>query len=86
MDGRDIGSVVMPDADIKIFLHADLQLRQDRRLADGENDSITSRDQMDSTRKVAPLTCPDGALSIDTGILPIDKVVQLVSHNIASFS
>ena len=84
MDGRDIGSVVLPDADLKIYLHADLQVRQHRRLSDGEHDSISSRDQIDSTRKVAPLICPDGALSIDTGKLPIQKVVQLISNEITS--
>jgi len=86
MDGRDIGSVILPDADIKIFLHADLQVRQTRRLSDGENDSISARDRIDSTRKVAPLTCPEGALSIDTGKLPIQNVVQLIANEIASFS
>jgi len=74
----------LPDADLKIYLHADLQVRQHRRLSDGEHDSISSRDQIDSTRKVAPLTCPDGALSIDTGKLPIQKVVQLISNEITS--
>jgi len=84
MDGRDIGSVILPNADIKIFLHADLEVRQHRRLSDGENDSISARDQIDSTRKVAPLTCPDGALSIDTGNISIDNVVQLITNEIAS--
>jgi len=86
MDGRDIGSVVLPHANIKIFLHADLNVRQNRRLLDGENDSISNRDQIDSTRKIAPLTCPDGALSIDTGSMSIEKVVQLISHEISSIS
>ena len=86
MDGRDIGSVILPNADIKIFLHADLQVRQTRRRSDGENDSISARDRIDSTRKVAPLTCPEDALSIDTGKLPIQNVVQLIANEIASFS
>ena len=86
MDGRDIGSVILPDADIKIFLHADLQVRQNRRLSDGEHDSISARDQIDSTRKIAPLTCPDDALSIDTGKQSLDMVVQLISDEIASLS
>ena len=84
MDGRDIGSVILPDADIKIFLHADLQVRQSRRLSDGEHDSITARDKIDSTRKIAPLACPDDAISIDTGKLSIDEVVQLISNEISS--
>jgi cytidylate kinase len=86
MDGRDIGSVILPDADIKIFLHADLQVRQNRRLSDGEHDSISTRDQIDSTRKIAPLTCPDDALSIDTGKLPLEQVLQLISQKIAFLS
>jgi cytidylate kinase len=86
MDGRDIGSVVLPNANIKIFLHADLSVRQNRRLSDGEPDSISTRDQIDSTRKIAPLTCPENALSIDTGKLPLDQVLQLISQKIVSLS
>ena len=86
MDGRDIGSVILPDADLKIYLHADLEVRQNRRLSDGERDSISARDQMDSTRKVAPLACPEDALSIDTSELPLDQVLQLISQKIASLS
>ena len=82
MDGRDIGTVILPNADIKIFLHADLLIRQNRRLSDGENDSISTRDEIDSTRKVAPLTCPDGALSINTGNKPINSVVEEISIEI----
>ena len=86
MDGRDIGSVILPDADIKIFLHADLQVRQNRRSSDGETDSISTRDQIDSTRKIAPLACPENAISIDTGKQSLDIVVQLISDEIASLS
>jgi cytidylate kinase len=86
MDGRDIGSVILPDADIKIFLHADLQVRQIRRSSDGETDSISTRDQIDSTRKIAPLACPDDAISIDTGKQSLDKVLQLISNEIASLT
>ena len=86
MDGRDIGSVILPDADIKIYLHADIQVRQNRRLSDGEHDSISARDQIDSTRKLAPLTCPEDALSLDTGKLPLDQVLQLISQKISSLS
>ena len=86
MDGRDIGSVILPDADLKIYLHADLEVRQNRRLSDGERDSISARDQIDSTRKVAPLACPEDALSIDTSELPLDQVLQLISHRISSLS
>lgn len=82
MDGRDIGSVVLPDADLKFFLHADLHIRQSRRSIDGEMDSISGRDKLDSTRKIAPLACPKHAVSINTGVLSIDEVVNLISTKI----
>ena len=86
MDGRDIGSVVLPDANLKFFLHADIDVRLSRRLFDGEHDSISKRDNIDSTRKVAPLMCPDGAISINTGILSVNEVVSLISNHISSLS
>jgi cytidylate kinase len=86
MDGRDIGSVVLPDANLKVFLHAEIDVRQGRRLSDGERDSISKRDNIDSTRKVAPLMCPGGALSINTGILSVDEVVSVISNHISSLS
>ncbi len=86
MDGRDIGSVVLPDANLKVFLHAEIDVRQGRRLSDGERDSISKRDNIDSTRKVAPLMCPDGAISINTGILSVTEVVSVISNHISSLS
>ena len=86
MDGRDIGSVVLPDANLKVFLHAEIDVRQGRRLSDGERDSISKRDNIDSTRKIAPLMCPDGAISINTGILSVDEVVSVISNHISSLS
>ena len=86
MDGRDIGSVVLPDANLKVFLHAEIDVRQGRRLSDGEHDSISKRDNIDSTRKVAPLMCPNGAISINTGILSVNEVVSLISKHISSLS
>ncbi len=86
MDGRDIGSVVLPDANLKVFLHAEIDVRQGRRLSDGECDSISKRDNIDSTRKVAPLMCPDGAISINTGILSVTEVVSVISNHISSLS
>ena len=86
MDGRDIGSVVLPDANLKVFLHAEIDVRQGRRLSDGEHDSISKRDNIDSTRKVAPLICPNGAISINTGILSVNEVVSLISKHISSLS
>ena len=86
MDGRDIGSVVLPDANLKVFLYAEIDVRQGRRLSDGEHDSISKRDIIDSTRKVAPLMCPNGAISINTGILSVNKVVSVISKHISSLS
>ena len=84
MDGRDIGSVVLPNADLKFFLHADLSIRESRRTADGESSNLSKRDSIDTQRKIAPLVCPDGAISLDTGILPVNKVVSRISDEIIS--
>lgn len=84
MDGRDIGSVVLPNSDLKFFLHADLSIRESRRTADGESSNLSKRDSIDTQRKIAPLVCPDGAISLDTGILPINKVVSRISDEIIS--
>lgn len=84
VDGRDIGSVVFPNADLKFFLHADLHIRQKRRIVDGERDSISGRDKLDRNRKVAPLSCPAGATSIDTGSLSVEEVIDLISNEILS--
>ena len=78
MEGRDIGSVIYPEAQVKIFLQADERERKKRREAEGQTDAISLRDKMDTTRKNAPLACPDGALVIDTGRHSIDQVVGMV--------
>ena len=82
MDGRDIGSVVLPKANLKFFLHADASVRQIRRNTDGEKDSITKRDIIDSTRKIAPLVCPKDAFPIDTGINSLEDVINIISQQI----
>lgn len=78
MEGRDIGSVIFPDADFRFFLFADEATRAARRAGEGQTDSIQSRDKMDSTRKTAPLVCPEGAIRIDTGPLPLEGVVDQI--------
>lgn len=78
MDGRDIGSVILPDADLKVFLEADEATRQARRAQDGESDSISERDRLDQGRKAAPLIVPEGALRIDNSLLTLDQVVQRI--------
>ncbi len=81
--GRDIGSVVLPDAELKIFLTASIKERAKRRFHERKNESldeiensIKKRDLIDSTRKVAPLKIPEKAIVIDTENKNIDTVCQ----------
>lgn len=83
MEGRDIGSVIFPDADSRFFLHADPAERAKRRANEGRSDSIAERDRLDSTRKTSPLTCPPGATDIDTTHLTLDEVVEKMAALIA---
>jgi CMP/dCMP kinase len=89
MEGRDIGTVVFPDADVKIYLDADPDERARRRAADTSHsasqaghaavaESIKARDTSDTTRKVSPLTLAPDAVHIDTTNLPIAAVVDRV--------
>lgn len=89
LDGRDIGSVVFPDAKYKFYLTASALTRAKRRFDQGESDmtveeiekAIIKRDDYDSTRKVAPLKIADGAIVIDSSDLDIDQTVSLIiSH------
>jgi len=84
MEGRDIGSVIFPEADFRFFLHADPAERAKRRAAEGQTDSIAERDRLDSSRKVSPLTCPVGAIDIDSTYLTLDEVVIKMSDTIAT--
>ncbi|MES9897790.1 MAG: (d)CMP kinase [Sedimenticola sp.] len=88
-DGRDMGSVVFPDAGVKIFLTASADERAKRRynqlkekgLDANLPDLITEieeRDERDSNRSVAPLKAPVGALEIESTALSIDEVLELV--------
>jgi cytidylate kinase len=89
MDGRDIGTVVFPDAELKLFLTADIQVRAYRRqreLLDRDNlvdldtiiNNITERDRIDSTRKESPLVKAKDATEIDTTHITIDEQVDEV--------
>jgi cytidylate kinase len=84
MEGRDIGSVIFPNADFRFFLHADPVERARRRANEGHSDSITERDRLDSARKTAPLACPPGAVSIDTTNVSLPEVVDLMARQIAA--
>lgn len=82
MEGRDIGSIIFPDADHRFFLQADLEARAQRRINEGQNDKIAERDRLDSKRKISPLVCPPGATLIDSTHLSLDEVVDLIAKQI----
>ncbi len=84
MEGRDIGSVIFPDADFRFFLHADPAERARRRAREGQQDSIAERDRLDSSRKASPLACPPGATDIDSTHLTLEQVVDRLSAIIAT--
>lgn len=84
VEGRDIGSVVFPNAGLKIYLDARPEVRAQRRAAQTGEDvdqvlvDIARRDHHDSTRKTSPLTVADGSIVIDTSDLSLDQVVDQV--------
>lgn len=89
VDGRDIGSVVFPDARAKIFLTASIEERAQRRLLDLKQKGfeadleslkteIARRDEIDSNREVAPLIQAKGAVFLDTTALSIDQVIERI--------
>ncbi|HWL42436.1 MAG TPA: (d)CMP kinase [Ilumatobacter sp.] len=81
VEGRDIGSVVFPDAALKLFVTASPRVRAERRVAEIGGDvgeveaSIIERDRKDSTREASPLTELDDAVTVDTTGMTIDEVV-----------
>ena len=86
VEGRDIASVVWPDAQVKVYLSADPAARAARRaLENGGADvaateaSLLARDKIDSGRAVAPLTMVEGAVHIDSTHLTLDEVVDLIA-------
>ena len=89
MDGRDIGTVVLPDADVKIFLTASAEVRARRRtdelLAKGQKaefnqilKEIQQRDYQDTHREIAPLKMARDSVKVDTSELDIDEVVAAI--------
>jgi cytidylate kinase len=89
MDGRDIGTVVLPDAQVKIYLTASVEVRAKRRYleqkAKGEKvdlkeieAEIAERDHRDMTREVAPLKLADDAVLVDSSDMTIDEVAQRI--------
>lgn len=89
MDGRDIGTVVLPDAPVKIYLTASVQVRADRRykelLEKGEKTDLAAieaqireRDERDMNREVSPLRQAQDAVLVDTSDMTIDEVTQRI--------
>ncbi|MDF1851285.1 MAG: (d)CMP kinase [Verrucomicrobiales bacterium] len=78
MEGRDIGSVVFPDTPHKFYIDASPEVREQRRRAEGIQDSIAARDKIDSSRKASPLVIPDDAQVVDSSELGIEEVVAEV--------
>ncbi len=101
LDGRDIGTVIAPDADVKLFVTASPEVRAKRRLKELEKRGmhahfeevladIRARDERDSTREVAPLKPAADAILLDTSELDVDaaiaEAVRLVEERLASAS
>lgn len=89
VEGRDITSVVAPDADVRIFLTADVAAREARRAAEFRHDRATAeavasavakRDAMDSTRTHSPLRLVDGVTQIDATHMSLDEVIESVAE------
>lgn len=93
MEGRDITTVVFPNADVKVFLTATIDERARRRALefaqkgqqvdlDKVKQNISERDKIDSSRKVSPLTKSDDAIEIDTSNLSIEQQVSLILEEV----
>jgi cytidylate kinase len=92
VEGRDIGTVVFPDAKYKFYLQADYDIRAKRRLVDFEKineaknineikEDLETRDKYDSTRKLSPLKKPEDAIIIDTTLCSFEEQVnQILKH------
>jgi CMP/dCMP kinase len=85
VEGRDIGSVVWPDAEVKVYLTADPSARAARRTSENGGGSVDAteadllrRDAIDSARTSAPLVVPDGAIHLDTTPWRLDEVIDRV--------
>ncbi len=89
LDGRDIGTVVFPDAEVKVFLTASVEERARRRLADlrargidadpaAVRAAILRRDRQDAERSVAPLRPAEDAVVLDSTALPVEEVVSRI--------
>ncbi|GAA4442254.1 (d)CMP kinase [Pontibacter saemangeumensis] len=95
MDGRDIGTAVFPDAEVKIFMTADVETRAKRRQdellekkqlvnLDEIRENLQKRDHIDSTRKESPLRRAEDAHLLDTSHMTIDEQVEFVMEKVTS--
>ena len=95
LDGRDIGSAVLPDAKFKFFITADSKVRAERRykelLERGEkvdfeklHEEIVARDKQDSEREFSPLVCAKDAIVVDTSAMNVDEVIKTIKGYIQS--
>jgi cytidylate kinase len=95
-EGRDLGSVVFPQAQIKIFLTAKPEIRAHRRFLELQARNPATdvgqilqaqekRDEQDTNRKVAPLVCPEGAFLLDTSDLTKEQVVETLYQHVLSW-
>lgn len=95
MDGRDIGTTVFPNADVKIFITASAEIRAKRRFleyqSDGKEvsfdevlDNVVKRDEIDSSRDYSPLRKADDAIEVDNSNLNLEETVDLVMKIIES--
>jgi cytidylate kinase len=91
MDGRDIGTVVFPQAELKIFMNADFNIRAERRqkelLEKGElieldkiKENLAKRDHIDTTREESPLVKAEDGIEIDTTHVTFDEQVEQIIH------
>ena len=90
MDGRDIGTVVLPQAELKFFITADAEVRARRRhkeLAEKGKDvpwetvleNVLERDRIDSTREVGPLRLAEDAVVVDNSLLTLDEQFDFIA-------
>ena len=97
-DGRDMGTVVFPDAEVKIFLTADLRERAARRFLERESrqpsagelrleaEKIEARDKRDSSRAHAPLRRASGAIEVDTSFLTFEDQVEVIIGHVKTLT
>ena len=97
LDGRDIGTVVFPNADLKFFMIADVDIRAERRFKEMQEKGMSSsledikadivrRDDRDSNRSNSPLKAADDAILIDTSELTIDEQVEFIINKMKEIS